>query len=261
MDCNRVMQLISAYADGELDPRERAQAEEHLRTCPKCSTALENISVLKSAMGHASLQHRTPMALHDKILQLVDDAASEPVSETTRECRQIWRWGLIGAAIAALLLIGIGLSVFLMTPSQQKRLATEAVWNHKRSLLADHLVDIRSSDPKKVLAWLDAKLEFEPWVPEDPPSGYLLVGARVDILDGRDVAALVYRNNDQLINIFEWPALPKVAIVDLKYAQIEGFNVGYWSNPSWNFYTVSPGDPLSIQPLTQMFVAQSCSTK
>jgi anti-sigma factor RsiW len=139
------------------------------------------------------------------------------------------------------------------------RLATEAVWNHKRSLLADHLVDIRSSDPKKVSVWLNARLAFEPWVPDEPPAGY--VGARMDILDGRDVAALVYNNDGEFINIFEWPALPKVAITDLKYTKIQDYNVGYWSNPAWNFYTVSSGDPLSIQPLTQMFVAQSCAIK
>jgi anti-sigma factor RsiW len=261
MDCGRVTKLISAYADGELEPLDRAGVEEHLRTCSKCASTLKSISMMKAAMGQESLHHRAPMAFHDRILQLVDEAASEPVAKKTSEPRTAWRWGWIAGAIAALLLIGIGLTVYLMTPSEQKRLATEAVWNHKRSLLANHLVDVASSDPKKVSAWLDAKLEFRPWVPEEAPAGYLLVGARVDILDGRDVAALVYRNNDQLINIFEWPALPKVAIVDLKYAQIQGLNVGYWSNPAWNFYTVSNGDALSIQPLTEMFVAQSCSGK
>ena len=259
MDCTRVMQLISAYADGELEPRRRADVEQHLRTCPKCASALENISLLKSAMGQESLHHRAPMALHDKILELIDEAASGPASEPTREPRPTWRWGWI--AVAAAVLIGIGLSVYLMTPSEQKRLATEAVWDHKRSLMADHLVDIRSSDPKKVSAWLDAKLAFAPWVPDQAPAGYVLVGARVDILDGRDAAALVYSDNGRFINLFEWPASPKASIVNLSYMQIQGFSVEHWNNSAWNFYTVSSGDALSIQPLTQMFVAQTCSTK
>jgi len=259
MDCTRVMQLISAYADGELEPRRRAEVEQHLRTCPKCASALENILRLKSAMGRESLHHRAPTALHDKVLQLIDGAASEPATEPTREPRPMRRWGWTAAAAAVL--IGIGLSVYLMTPSEQKRLATEAVWDHQRSLLADHLVDVHSSDPKKVSAWLDAKLAFAPWVPDQAPPGYLLVGARMDILDGRNVAALVYSDNGQFINLFEWPAPPKASIVALSYLQIQGFSVERWNNSAWNFYTVSSGDALSIQPLTQMFVAQTCSTK
>jgi anti-sigma factor RsiW len=148
-----------------------------------------------------------------------------------------------------------------MRASDQKRVATEAAWNHKRSLMANHLVDFRSSDPKKVSEWLQAKLEFVPWVPEQTPTGDLLVGARVDVLDGRDVAALVYRDNDQMINLFEAPSLPNVAMVDLNFLQVQGLNVGHWNNSAWDFYIVSGGDPLSIQPLTQMFVSQSCSTK
>jgi anti-sigma factor RsiW len=254
------MQLISAYADGELELRERAEVEEHLRTCPKCASALNSISAMKSAMDQESLHHRAPAALHAKILQLVDEAASKPVAEQTDEPHPIWRWGWI-AAIAAILIVSIGLAIYFMRPSDEKRVATEAVWNHKRSLLANHLVDFRSSDPKKVSAWLEAKLEFAPWVPEQTPTGDLLVGARIDVLDGRDVAALVYSNNDQMINLFESPSLPKVAMRDLNYMQIQGFNVGHWNNTAWDFYVVSGGDTLSIQPLTQMFVAQSCSTK
>jgi anti-sigma factor RsiW len=141
--------------------------------------------------------------------------------------------------------------------------ATEAMWNHKRSLMANHLVDFRSSDPKQVSQWLQAKLEFVPWVPEQTPAGDVLVGARVDVLDGRDAAALVYKNknNDEMINLFEMPSLPKVAMVDLRYMNIDGVSVGHWNNTAWDFYVVSGGDPLAMQPLTRMFVAQSCSTK
>jgi anti-sigma factor RsiW len=261
MNCTQTMQIISAYADGELELRERTQAEEHLRTCPKCAAALKGISTLKSAMDQDSLHHRAPAALHARILQLVDEAASEPVGTKTDGSRWSWRWAWLAGAVAAILVVGIGLAIYFMTPSEQKRVATEAVWNHKRSLQANHLVDFRSSDPKKVSEWLQAKLEFVPWVPEQTPKGDLLVGARVDVLDGRDVAALVYSNNDQMINLFEVPSLPKVAMVDLNYMNIYGTNVGHWNNSAWDFYIVSGGDELSIDPLTRMFVSQSCSTK
>jgi anti-sigma factor RsiW len=251
-----VLQLISAYADGELDPRRRADAEQHLRTCPNCARALENLSALKAAVGQESLFHRTPDSLHSAILQMVDEAANEPTAAPPHT-RQ-WRWA--AGVIATVVLIGIGIGAYsLMTPLKQKRLATDAVWDHKRSLLADHLVDVASSDPKKVSGWLSGKLGFAPWVPDQPPAGYLLLGARVDILDGREVAALVYRGDGHVINVFEWPPSPGAAAVQLNY-QIQGFSVELWNNPAWNFCTVSDAGAASVQSLTNMFVIEGCST-
>lgn len=260
MKCMEVLQLISAYADGELDARRRAEAEQHLRTCANCARALENLSALKAAVGQESLFHRAPDALHGAILQLIDEEASQPAAEPTAAPRSTRRWRWVAGAIAAMVVIGIGVSAYLLlASSKQKRLATDAVWDHKRSLLANHLTDIASSDPKKVSSWLSAKLDFGPWAPDQAPAGYVLLGARVDILDGREVAALVYRRDGHIINVFEWPAVPAAAAVQLNY-QIQGLAVELWNNPAWNFCTVSDASAASVQALTSMFVVEGCST-
>jgi anti-sigma factor RsiW len=262
MECSQVLQLISAYADGELDARQRAETEDHLRSCADCARALDGLSTLKTAMGQESLLYRAPPALHDKILHLLDQAAGEPPTEQTNKPRPTRRWTLIAGAIAAILAIAIGLSAYLLLwPShQQKRLATEAVLDQQRATQANHLVDIASSDQQKVSLWLDAKLNFAPWVPAQAPPGYALLGARVDMLDGRDVAALVYRNNDHITNIFQWPMSPKDAVVNVSSIPIQGLHATRWNNPAWNFFAISDADPASIKPLIDMFAIESCST-
>ena len=43
---------LSAYLDGELEPRERARVEEHVHWCPDCRTLLESLRrVVEGLMG------------------------------------------------------------------------------------------------------------------------------------------------------------------------------------------------------------------
>lgn len=45
-------ELISAYADGELDRRERARVEEHLGQCPACREFFDELRELGTALKH-----------------------------------------------------------------------------------------------------------------------------------------------------------------------------------------------------------------
>jgi len=36
VDCGRIQEKLTAYADGQLNPKERETVEEHLRVCPAC---------------------------------------------------------------------------------------------------------------------------------------------------------------------------------------------------------------------------------
>jgi hypothetical protein len=53
MSCKFEKERLSAYHDGELDPRERAQVEKHVKECPACARDLQNVQGVSNLIRSA----------------------------------------------------------------------------------------------------------------------------------------------------------------------------------------------------------------
>jgi len=108
---------------------------------------------------------------------------------------------------AAVLVLGFVLATTLRTlvPNRNQELINQAITNHACSLIVDHLVDVTSNDRHSVRPWFNGKLDYSPPIADLAQEGYALVGGRIDMLDKRPVAAIVYRKGTQVINVFVWP--------------------------------------------------------
>jgi anti-sigma factor RsiW len=100
------------------------------------------------------------------------------------------------------------------------------VSDHMRSLLAARPVDIASTDRHAVKPWFDAHLAFSPPVVDLAERGYVLVGGRVDVIDGAPAPTLVYQLRSHLISL---TALPARLAPSIPATSLRGFRLMRWT--------------------------------
>ena len=201
MNCVESRLFLHAHVDGELDVANRRELESHLKACAACAAAQESVKSLKTTLRQSPLRYDAPESLRQAVRRIARGSGNETRPPLWQSVL-LWKTLALGAtavALAAILLRSAGMS-------EHDQYLNEAVASHVRSLMAGHLTDVTSSDQHTVKPWFNGKLDFAPGVKDFAAQGFPLVGGRLDYLNGRSVAALVYRRNNHLINVFVWPA-------------------------------------------------------
>jgi anti-sigma factor RsiW len=109
---------------------------------------------------------------------------------------------------------------------------------HLRSLQAQHLTDVQSGDQHTVKPWFNGRLDVAPPVIDLNAQGFTLLGGRLDYVDAKPVAAIVYRRRVHVINLFCAPA-PGSTRRGAKIESLHGFSVRSWTENGLNLWAVS----------------------
>jgi anti-sigma factor RsiW len=265
VNCEEVAKLIHAHADGELDLAHALEVDRHLAECTACAQRAEELGALRAAIGGANLRYAAPPQLRQRIRT----ALSPDVEQPALVPRFNWRYVATAAALAAaILLISLPWAETWWQPAAADRFAQEVVSNHVRSLLADHLMDVASEDKHTVKPWFSGRLDFSPQVADLKDHDFPLVGGRLDVLDGRPVAALVYRHGKHVINLFVRPAA-QAAAASTSTAEkrrgttYQGFHIINWAEAGLEYAAVSDLNEIELKEfasLIQAATAEKSST-
>src|SRR6266480_4070434 len=269
MNCEEATKLMDGYLDGELDPITSQTIEQHLRDCPKCDQAYKAHGSLIRVIGNAVPYYKAPAELRERIQSsLMVGRPMRNGGQNTRslfqrkrsEPRTIllgtsWNWLALAAAILLAAIIGWNLLPQLQRPGTDQLLATQLIASHVRSLMANHLTDVASSDQHTVKPWLDAKLDFAPPVVDLASEGFPLVGGRLDYLDNRPVAALVYQRRKHFINLFVW-SVESNAAKGTETISRQGYQLLHWVNSDFKYWAVSDVSAGDLQTFKQSFEQQ-----
>ena len=115
---------------------------------------------------------------------------------------------------------------------------SEVVSAHLRSLQAQHLIDVQSTDQHTVKPWFNGRLDVAPPVADLTAQGFTLLGGRLDYVDANPVAAIVYRRRVHIINLFCAPT-PGSGARAAMMESLHGFNVRRWREKGLNLWAVS----------------------
>ena len=250
MSCQQTHELIHGYLDGELDLVKSIEIEKHLEQCPTCTQNYESLRGLQSRLRDNSLRFDPPANL-EKRLRSALRREKEAQSFVSR-----WRWVIAGASLFAAVAIIWTVATVASRQSPDDVLAQEVVASHVRSMMANHLADVPSSNQHTVKPWFDGKLDFSPTVKDLSQQGFSLYGGRLDYIGNRPVAALVYQRRQHSINVFVWPTT-EAPVKTEKASERQGYNVIRWSKAGMNYWAVSDLNLAELQQFVQLLQEQT----
>jgi anti-sigma factor RsiW len=157
--------------------------------------------------------------------------------------------GALSAAAAA------SVATFVLRGDQDQLILSELVSAHLRSLQADHLTDVLSSDQHTVRPWFNGRLDVSPPVVALTAQGFTLIGGRLDYINARPVAAVVYKRRAHIINVFVLQARA-AAPFTWQSQSLRGFNIRRWMAQGLDLMAVSDISAEELQEFVQTFNGQ-----
>jgi len=236
MECDRVVPLLPRLIDGALGSLARLRVTRHIAGCPDCGARLEELRAMQAAIRTNIQYHRAPPGLAARI------GAALPREVRPAVAQPWFRWpafNLAGTGLAGAL-AGVALTVLVLNgrPAGPDELLQSLVGSHIRSMQADHLTDVLTSDQHTVKPWLSARLDVSPQVHDLKDAGFPLVGGRLDYVDGHQAAAVVYQRARHVINLFAWASAGKPD-ASFRTEARQGFNLITWRHGGITYCAVS----------------------
>jgi anti-sigma factor RsiW len=254
--CPDKAMLLQGLLDGELDAVNAAACEAHLKSCEGCEAEFRRLQALRETVAAPGVAHRAPERLKAGIEAMIAaEAAPEPRRRRVGSDAGYATVGALGGMAATGL--AAALAVMLVLPQvTEAGVERQLVASHVRSLMANHLTDVATSNRHVVKPWFNGKADIAPPVPDLAAQGFPLVGGRLDYIDGHVAPAIVYSRRLHTVNLFVWPADGQVP-GGTRVVRRDGYSLVEWAQGGLRFAAVSDIDPGELKEFEAAYVAHS----
>jgi len=246
MTCDSARELLQPLFDQELDITQKLDIEAHVRSCIGCAEYLHQLTELRQTVRDKAPYYGAPEDLSRRVKNAVRASAKAEARP-----KLSWIWGA-ATALACAAAILWGAIIVRSGAGQPDLLAQEVVGGHVRSLMANHLLDVPSTDQHTVKPWFNGRLEFSPQVKDLTEEGFRLTGGRLDYLNGRAVAALIFQRRQHVINLFVWPSAGNQTNRPSVLAR-NGFSLVHWSAGGLEYWAVSDLNAAELQDFARLY--------
>lgn len=250
MNCNEARRWLDAHLDGELDLARDAEVAAHIASCTDCTERARGRAAWNATMTQKLPRFTPPPHLATRIRAELRAAGSGAAMEENggREAAREGNWsgvarrafgfqwwgGMLAAATCALV---IGFALGQRHDGARGMGGDGLLASHTSALTSGHLIDVVSSDRHTVKPWLAQHVDFSPPVRDFAGEGFSLDGARVERIEGRTVAALVYHRAKHIVTVYVWPR--EDAGLPAKTETARGYNMRAWQQGEFNYVAVS----------------------
>ena len=254
MNCTESRSRLHAYLDQELDLPGTMAIDQHLAGCKDCSALFASQAALRSGIRRHAEYYAAPAKLADRIRAKIGGAA--PVrTPARRPWLQFPQWLRVGAAVAAVGIASWIAAIQYSSPDADQLIAEQVISGHARAVLGNRLVDVASSDQHTVKPWLSSKLDFSPSASDLTGAGFPLLGGRLDYLDNRPVATLVYRHRQHVIDLFIWPDAQSGRMLRPQSSSKNGYNLLHWADGAMVYWAISDLNPAELKTFSEAYAA------
>jgi anti-sigma factor RsiW len=256
VNCDDARVLMHGHLDGELELADDLEVQRHIEDCPRCMREYAALRAMHSRLKDEAFRFEAPATLKEKIRRSLPAAA---MSRSNGYQARRGAWVQRTARFAVPMAIGAMLALIIapraMAPAINQQLANQVVASHVRSLMATHLMDVASTDQHTVKPWFNGKLDFSPPVNDFVKDGFPLVGGRLDYIEGRPVAALVYQHGKHVINVFMWPTTGAATSAE-RIETEHGYNVEQLTVAGMNCWVVSDLNQMELDKFANLIRAK-----
>ena len=220
--------LIHAYVDGELDPVNSLSLGRQIAEDPSLRAEVERIQALRRVVSERFPRESLPPHLMSRI---------ESAIGRTRDPMHV-SWRALAASVALAMVLASGSTWFAIHYSEGVPFGEAIIDSHMRALVAPSPTDVSSSERHLVKPWFNGRIAQSPQVVDLAKEGFPLIGGRIDVLDAKPVATLVYGRRLHLISVSAAQSGQRNAAPTFSRS-INGYNLVHWSENGVSYWAVS----------------------
>ena len=196
---------MNSLADGELSVEQMARVNAHLAGCAACTRSALEQMLLKRGAARAGQRYSLPDDVRERVLRASRES-SRSESATASAARGGWRYGWVGWAAAAAVLVAMVSVGWVQRRAtagvEDAALVTEVCDQHVATMAGNAAPEVVSSDRHTVKPWFQGKLPFSFNLPTALAGDTTLDGANLVYLRHRPVAQLMYSIGKHRVSVF-----------------------------------------------------------